>query len=374
MKKIYPFGPWITDSEIEAVKDALSKKGLYDEPYKYVEKFQREFADYHGRKFGIMTPNCTSAIHLLLLGLGVGKGDEVIVPEATWIASVAPVVYVGATPVFCDIEEKNWCLDPKSVEKNITKKTKAIIAVDLHGNMPNMTELQKIAKKHKIYLIEDSAQALGSVYKGKKAGSFGIGSVFSFHRSKTIATGEGGMLLLDNKKLFDRCYMLRDHGRKPKGKMYYNYEVTPKYIPTNIQAALGWSQLQRIEKLIGKKRWILEQYRKGLRDVKDIELNPEPEGGRNGVWVTGLVIGKSYTINKEKFLEKLKALGVPPRPFFYPLSSLPAFGSQSKKYSKINPVAYDICNRGINLPCDYGLDKEQTDFICRSVKKVLGFK
>jgi len=188
MKKIYPFGPSITENELKTVEDALIN-GWRDEPYKYVEKFQNEFAAYHGRKFGIMTPNCTSAIHLLLLGLGIKEGDEVIVPEATWIATAAPVVYLGAKPVFCDIEKENWCLDPKSVEKNITKKTKAIIAVDLHGNMPNMTELLRIAKKNKIYLIEDSAQALGSVYKGKKAGSFGIGSVFSFHRSKTIATG-----------------------------------------------------------------------------------------------------------------------------------------------------------------------------------------
>jgi perosamine synthetase len=273
---------------------------------------------------------------------------------------------------FCDIEKENWCLDPKSVEKNITKKTKAIIVVDLHGNMGNMTALSAIAKKYKIPLIEDSAQALGSIYKGKKAGSFGIGSVFSFHRSKTIATGEGGMLLLDNKKLFDRCMMLRDHGRKPHGILYYNYEVTPKYIPSNLQAALGSSQFQRIDKLINKKRWILESYKKGLSGIPDIALNPEPEGGRNGVWVTGLVIGKSYKMGKLEAMSKLAKLGVPPRPFFYPLSSLPAFGSQGKKYAKINPVAYDICSRGINLPCSDNLDKEQINFICQAVQKMLG--
>jgi len=372
MEKIYPFGPSITKNDFKTVKNAL--EGFRDEPYKYVEKFQKEFAAYHGRKFGIMTPNCTSAIHLLLLGLGIKKGDEVIVPEATWIASAAPIVYVGAKPIFCDIDKENWCLDPKSVEKNITKKTKAIIPVDLHGNMPNMTELLKIAKKYKLYLIEDSAQALGSIYKNKKAGSFGVGSVFSFHRSKTIGISEGGMLLLDDKKIFDRCMMLRDHGRKADGILYYNYEVTPKYIPSNILAALGSSQFQRIEKLIQKKRWILNGYKKGLKSVPDIQLNPEPESGRNGVWVTGLVIGKSYNMDKLEVLEKLQELGVPVRPFFYPLSSLPAFGGKVKKYCKKNGIAYDICARGINLPCADNLDQTQIDFICRAIKIVLNFK
>ncbi len=202
--------PWITDHEIDVVTHAM-KTGW--KSYEYVEKFQPAFAAYHGRKYGIMTPNCTSAIHLLLLALGIREGDEVIVPEISWTGSTAPITYVRATPVFCDVEEKNWCLDPKSVEKRITPKTKAIIAVDVYGNMPNMDALTAIAKKHNLFLIEDAAEALGSEYKGKKAGSFGIGSVFSFHRTKTLTTGEGGMLLLDDQKLYERAMFLRDHGR-----------------------------------------------------------------------------------------------------------------------------------------------------------------
>ena len=173
-----------------------------------------------------MTPNCTTAIHLILTALGIGEGDEVILPECTWIASEAPVTYLKATPVFCDIERDNWCLCPESLEKAITAKTKAIIVVDLFGNMPSMELIQSIAGKNSIPLIEDAAEALGSKYNGTRAGKFGIGSVFSFHRTKTLTTGEGGMLILDDDKLFERCMFLRDHGRDPKGPVYYNYEVT----------------------------------------------------------------------------------------------------------------------------------------------------
>src|SRR5436190_11212162 len=171
-------GPSITEHEIAVVNDCM-RNGWYN--YKYVESFQREFAQYHDRKFGIMTPNCTTAIHLLLTALGVQEGDEVIVPECTWIATAAPITYLRATPVFCDIEPVNWCLDPRSVERSITPRTKAIIVVDLFGNMPLMDELVDVAARHGVPLIEDSAESLGSTYHGVRAGKFGVGSVFSFH-------------------------------------------------------------------------------------------------------------------------------------------------------------------------------------------------
>ena len=204
--------PWITDQEIKVVEDAM-RNGWHENPYDYVETFQKEFAEFHDRKFGIMTSNCTSAIHLILTALGIKSGDEVIVPECTWIATAAPVTYLNATPVFCDIHSENWCLDPSSVERQISSRTKAIIAVDLYGNMPQMDELNELSNEKGIPLIEDAAEALGSKYKGKKAGKFGTASVFSFHRTKTITTGEGGMLLLDDQDLYKRCMILRDHGR-----------------------------------------------------------------------------------------------------------------------------------------------------------------
>lgn len=363
-------GPWITEHEIKVVEDAM-RNGWYEHAYDYCEKFQREFADYHNRQFGIMTPNCTTAIHLLLTALGIEPEDEVILPECTWIATGAGISYLGAMPVFCDIDPLNWCLCPNSVEKRITRKTKAIIAVDLFGNMPLLDELTKIANKHGIPLIEDAAEALGSVYKGVKAGKFGIGSVFSFHRTKTLTTGEGGMLLLDDEKLFERCMFLRDHGRKADGPMYYNYEVTYKYMPFNLQAALGYAQFQRIDELIGKKRQQLQMYRDRLSEIEDIDLNKEPKGGVNGAWITGLVFGKSHKITKHEAIKSLAERGIPVRPFFYPLSSLPAYPGQKEIYQPLNPVAYDISERGINLPCAANLTEQQIDQICNGIKAML---
>jgi perosamine synthetase len=236
--------------------DAM-KNGWYGEKkYWYVETFESEFARYHGRKYALMTPNCTSAIHLILLALGIGPGDEVIVPECTWIASATHITHVGAKTVFADVDEHTWCMSASSLEASITPNTRAVIVVDLYGNMPDMDALQAVADKHGIALIEDSAGAIGSVYKGVNAGKFGIASVFSFHRTKTITTGEGGMLLLDDDGLFERCHFLRDHGRS-KERHYFNDEVAYKYMPCNLLASLGYAQFQRVEELVQAKRHLL---------------------------------------------------------------------------------------------------------------------
>lgn len=369
MKKIDMMGPWITEHEIRTVDDAM--RDWYDEPYKYCEAFQKEFAEFHSRKHALMTPNCTSAIHLLLTALGIKEGDEVILPECTWIATGAGITYLGATPVFCDIDPVDWCLDPDSVKKSITTRTKAIIVVDLFGNMPRMDELHAISNDHKIPLIEDAAEALGSKYRGIRAGKFGIGSVFSFHRTKTLVTGEGGMLLLDDDALFERCAFLRDHGRKPDGEMYYNYEVTYKYMPFNIQAAIGYAQLQRIEELIEKKRWIFSKYKEGLAELNDIQLNAEPEHIYNGVWSTVMVIGEKYNLTRQDFISLMAKNEIPLRPFFYPLSSLPAYPNMQAICQPKNPHAYNISPRGINLPGALNLTEDQIEHVCINIKKNL---
>lgn len=370
MSQIHMAGPWITELEVKTVEDAM-RNGWYEHAYDYVEKFQREFAAYHGRSFALMTPNCTTAIHLLLTGLGITDDDEVLVPECTWIASAAPITYQRAKTVFCDIEAENWCIDPASVEKRITPRTKAIIAVGLFGNMPLLDELSEIAKRHNIHLIEDAAEALGSTYKGIKAGKFGVASVFSFHRTKTLTTGEGGMLILDDEELFKRCTVLRDHGRRPGGRMYYNEEVTYKYMPFNVQAALGYAQFTRLHELVARKREIFHMYKERLADVPDLQFNAEPDGVFNSVWITGLVFGKSHKLTKAEAIDRLAAIGVPARPFFYPLSSLPAYGQQEATYAPQNPVAYDISDRGINLPGAFNLTTEQIDIVCDGIKRIL---
>ena len=370
-------GPDITQHEIDTVVDAM-KTGWYEKPYYYVEKFQSEFAKYHNRKFAVMTPNCTTAIHLLLSCLGVGEGDEVIAPECTWIASVAPITYLKAKTVFCDIDKDNWCSDPKSIEDSITDKTKAIIVVDLFGNMPHMDEIIKISEKYNIPLIEDAAESLGSTYKGIRAGKFGIGSVFSFHRTKTLTTGEGGMLLLDDEELYKKCMIWRDHGRdgalpkhmrNPNTKMYFNDYITYKYMPFNLQAAIGYAQFERIDELVWNKKYQLEFYRNELSDVDDLTFNEESDTVENGAWITSMVIGKSHNIDKETFIDKMEKLEIPIRPFFYPLSMLPPFNIEENKYK--NTVSYDVSARGVNLPGSARLTDDDMKFICDGIKKVL---
>ena len=370
MDKIYFSGPSVTREDEAVVLDAM-RNGWYEHAYDYCELFQKEFAEYHDRRFGLMAPNCTSAIHLFLKALGIGPEDEVIIPDCTWIATGAGITYQGAETIFCDVDPLTWCIDVQAVEKCITEKTKAVIAVDLYGNMPDMDALADLAAKHNITLLEDAAEALGSTYKGRKAGSFGAGSVFSFHRTKTLTTGEGGMLLIDDEELYERCLVLRDHGRRAGGKMYYNYEVTPKYMPFNLQAALGYAQFLRIDELIAIKKHHLSLYRERLSDMPDVQLNSDAEGGENTAWITNIVFGESYNFTNTALIEKLVPLGVPVRTVFYPLSSLPAYPGAREIYEPRNPVAYKIYKKGINLPGAAIMTDEQLDYVCRSLKQVV---
>ena len=367
MNDIKMAGPWITDIEKSIVAEMM--KSGWDN-YEYVEKFEAAFAAWHDRKYALMTPCCTHAIHLLLLTLGVKAGDEVIVPECTWTGSVAPVTYCGATPVFADIDEETWTLSPDYVEENISNKTKAIIAVNLYGNMPDMSSLTAISEKYGIPLVEDAAEALGSTYKGIRAGKFGVGGVHSFHRTKTMTTGEGGVLLLDDDALYDRAKFLRDHGRSSTIP-YFTIEATPKYMPSNLQGAMAWAQFQRVDELVERKRYFLHAYKDRLNNVPDLQFNLENEGTYNGVWATSLVFGKNHGVTKKEMIDRLAELDIPARPFFYPLSSLPAYEHYGTGSQEKNPNAYDISNRGITLASHYDLTDSQIDKICDSIKVIL---
>ena len=265
------------------------------------------------------------ALHLALLALGVGRGDEVIVPDTTWIASVAPVTYVGATPIFADIDARSWCLCPDAFESLITPRTKAAIVVDLYGSMPNWTRLVEIAARHDVALIEDAAEAVGSCWRKRPAGSFGVMSAFSFHGSKTLTTGEGGMLVLDDDRLLDRVLRQRDHGRAPGDTMFFNEEVGWKYKMSSMQAALGLAQLERIDELVEGKRRIYGWYQEELAGWTGGSLNPDLPGLYNSYWMTTVVLNPDNDLTKEVVVPHLRSHGVDARPFFYPLSAIPAF-------------------------------------------------
>jgi len=378
MKPIQVAGPDIREEDIEFVSDAIRNLNG-PKPYYYVEQFEAEFAEYVGRKYALMTPNCTSAIHLVLRALDIGEHDEVIIPELTWIATIAPVFYQKAEPVLCDVSLDSWCAEQGDVSRAMSLHTKAAIVVDLCGNMPNWERLEKLQG---IYLIEDSAQALGSKYNGKPAGSFGIASAFSFHRTKTIAAGtEGGMLVLDDETLYKRCSALRDHGRSPSDKLYRPGLLGYKYTPNSIAAALAYAQFKRLDELVAKKRYIMNFYKSRL-DSLGLRLNQDDDVVYNGAWVTGATWDSQVSQkDKEQVMGELAQLGVPPRPLFYPLSSVPGVYEMFPKYGvdpytvigyyqKQNTRAYYLGSHGLNLPCAYSLDDEQLDFICGAVEKV----
>ena len=369
MDKINIFGSWITKKEVDYVAAAVAN-ALPNNSYVYHDKFEKAFAAYIGRKFAVSLPSCTSGLHLALLSLGVGPGDEVIVPDITWIASSAPITYVGATPIFADIDPESWCISPESIESRITVKTKAIIVVDLYGNMPDMDLIKKIADAHGIPIIEDSAEAIGSEYKGKKAGSFGAASVYSFHSSKTLTTGEGGMLVTDDKQIFDRSYFFRDHGRDlSSGKILWNSEVGYKYKMSCMQAALGLAQLERIEEIIHKKRQIFGWYKDLLQGQKGVQLNSEDRHVKNSYWLVTVIADNRYGLKKEDLIRLFDKSGVETRPFFYPLSSLPAYEALPKKQE--NPIAAAISPYGINLPSGLHMDEEKVNYVVKVLKDIL---
>lgn len=319
MERIPVAGPWITQKEIDYVSDAAAH-AWYANANCYHARFERAFADYLGVRFAMALPSCTSALHLSLAALGVGPGDEVIVPEATWIATAAPISYVGAVPVFADVDPQTWCLTAESCEAWITPRTKAMIPVDLYGNMPDMDGLREVARRHNLVIIEDAAEAIGSEYKGGKAGSFGDTGTFSFHGSKTLTTGEGGLLVTNREEVFQRALFLRDHGRKPGDKLFYNTEVAFKYKMSSLQAAFGLAQIERIEELIARKREIFAWYQEGLADVAGITLNVEPAGTRNSYWMVTAILDATLGIDKEELIKRLAEKNIDSRPFFYPLS------------------------------------------------------
>lgn len=372
MERIPVAGPSITQKEIDYVTDAVTN-AWYGNANIYHERFEKAFAEYLGLRHAMALPSCTSAIHLALLAMGVGPGDEVVVPDVTWIASAAPITYVGATPVFADIDEHTWCLSAKSVEACITPGTRAIIPVDLYGNMPDMDAIEEVARRRGIAILEDAAEAIGSEYKGRKAGSFGDASAFSFHGSKTLTTGEGGMLVTNDDKLFERARFLRDHGRKPGDKMFFNHEVAYKYKMSSMQAALGLAQLERVEELLEQKRRIFKWYEEELNDVEGITLNYGAPDTNPVYWMVTIVLDPKFALTKESLMEKMSERNIDCRPFFHPLSAIPAYRDtdQAREARARNQVSYRITPYGLNLPSALNMTEGKIRVVCETLREIL---
>ena len=358
--------PSITSLEIEYVNNAAAT-GWGEHCYDYIQKFEINFASWLGVKHAVATSSCTGALHLGMSAIGIGPGDEVIIADTNWIASAAPIKHLGATPVFVDILEDTWCIDPKLVEKAITPRTKAIIAVHLYGNLCELKELRELAASHNIFLIEDAAEALGSVYHGARAGSYGDFGVFSFHGSKTMTTGEGGMFVTNDTSLYKNVSTLSNHGRNPlSDKQFWAEKIGFKYRMSNIEAALGCAQLTRIEELIKRKQEILLGYKSRLANEEDVFLNLNQANCTTGAWMPNAVFSRKSGIKRERILSFFKQNNIDARVFFYPLSDMPIFNAVLE-----NKIARDIAARAINLPSFHDITEEEMDLVAGKLIELL---
>lgn len=331
----------------------------------YVSEFEEKIADYLGVRKAVSTQSGTAALHTALYELGIGKGDEVIVPALTFVATANPVLYVGARPVFVDVDRKTWVIDPKEIEKNITKRTRAIIPVHFYGNPCNMKRILSVARKHKLFVIEDATESLGAKYNNKHTGTFGDLGCLSFNGNKTITTGGGGMVVGSNRKRLEHVKFLVNQARD-ESMGYYHPEVGFNYRMTNIEAALGLAQMKRLEEFLGKKAEFHAIYRKEFEDVAAVSFQEEYAGSKSSRWLTCVTFNKKMDIAG---LQKgLKHKGVPTRRIFAPVTEFPPY----KRYKRgLYKNSYDIYEKGLCLPSSTLNSKEKIYHACKILKGLL---
>ena len=362
MSRIYYTKPSITELEIRYATDA-AVNGWGEKCYDYIYRFENLFKKHLDVKYAIATSSCTGALHMGLAAIGIKPGDEVILSDINWIASAAPVIYLGAKPVFVDVLPDTWCIGPEKAEAAITPKTKAIIAVHLYGNLCDMDALLDIGHRYGIPIIEDPAEAIGSIYHGKRAGSMGIFGTFSFHGTKTITTGEGGMFVTNDDAIYEKVLTFSNHGRsRGQTKQFWPDIVGFKYKMSNIQAAIGCAQMERIDDLIAAKRRIFAYYSKHFSSLP-LKMNPEAVGTTNGYWMPTIVVDEGIPFNRENLLAAFKADNIDGRVFFWPLSMLSMFEAKPE-----NSVSYGLYERAINLPTYHDLSEMEMGRVILKVK------
>lgn len=359
------YEPWLGVREEELVLETVRTNWI-SSLGKYILIFEEQFAAYCGVAHGVAVSNGTTALHLAVHALGIGPGDEVIVPALTFIASPNSVVYTGARPVFADVDPVTWTIDAEDVARLITPRTKAIMPVDLYGHMAPMVELNELAAQHNLLIIEDAAEAHGAAIGTRRAGAWGTVGTFSFYANKIITTGEGGMITTDDGELAARCRMLRDHGMPPD-RRYWHDEIGFNYRMTNMQAAVGVGQLEQIDTFIARKRAIAQLYAEHLGAVPGITLPVEANGTTNVFWMESILVDPPFPLSRDELVIALREHGIDSRPFFYALDTLPPYHSDSPR-----PVACSLSRRGINLPSSPRLTDEQVLYICATLRRLAG--
>ncbi|WP_417559353.1 DegT/DnrJ/EryC1/StrS family aminotransferase [Marinomonas sp.] len=357
------YQPLLTGNEKKYVNDCLDSNWISSKG-KYVQEFERKFAEYNQVKYATTVSNGTVALHLAMVALGIGLDDEVIVPTLTYIASVNTIAYTGASPVFVDSDKDTWQINPEDVKRKITPKTKAIMVVHLYGHPCDMDAIMAIANEHNLFVIEDCAEAFGSKYKDQYVGTFGHISTFSFFGNKTITTGEGGMVVTNDQTLYQRCVHFKGQGLA-EHRQYWHDVIGFNYRMTNICAAIGLAQLEQADDFIAKKRQIAEWYKDGLKDLP-LVVHQESAGCLHTYWMVNIVLEDDR--QRDPLREHLADAGIETRPMFYPVHTMPMY---SQKFQR-HPVAEDLGWRGINIPSWPGLSENDVKLVCKQIKDYFG--
>lgn len=358
--------PLIAKNASKYVLDCL-ETGWISSAGKYIQEFEEKFADFCACKYGVSCTNGTAAIHLALAALGITKGDEVIIPTLTMAATAFAVVYTGAQPVLVDCEKDTYNIDPKLIESKITAKTKAILPVHLYGHAADMDPILKLAKKYKLFVVEDAAEIHGGRYKNKMAGGLGDIGCFSFYGNKIVTTGEGGMIVTNDKKLYDKAKRLKDLSHSPK-KRFLHDQMGFNYRMTNLQAALGLAQLEEVKKYLKIKHWMAKKYYEGLKNIKGLILPIEKDYAFNVYWMYAVLVNeKEFGINAQTFRKKLFDKGVDTRDFFIPMHKQPVFLNMDLFKGEKYPVADYVSKRGLYLPSGLALTNEQINKVIQAI-------
>jgi len=360
--------PLLTGKELDYVSDCLRTNWI-SSMGKYIAQFETQFAGYCGCKHGVSTTNGTAALHLALASLGIGPGDEVILPAFTMAASAFSIIYTGAKPVLVDSDPETWNMDVSGIEQKITARTKAIMPVHIYGHPCDMDPVVEIARRHHLYVVEDAAEAHGAEYKGPRAGGLGDVGCFSFYANKIITTGEGGMLVTDDDHIAERARRLKDQAYSPAMRFLHT-DLGFNYRMTNVQAAIGLAQLENINTFVELRRKHAMAYNAALGHLPGITLPPEKEWARNVYWMYSILIGDSFGISRNELMQRLKEKGVDTRSFFVPMHMQPAFLAMNLFKGESHPAAEELSRRGLYLPSGSGLKDEDLSYVCRSIMEI----
>ncbi len=362
MKRISIANPVFNGNEKKYLMECIDT-GWVSANGRFVKEFEQQFAKFCGCKYAISCSNGTVSLHLILLAMGIGPGDEVIMPTLTYIATANAVRYCGAKPVFVDSDEGTFNMDPAKIEEKITSHTKAIMPVHLYGLPAEMDTIMNIADKHDIPVVEDAAEAHGAEYKGKKVGQFGLAASFSFFGNKIITSGEGGMVVTNDKELFERMKLLKGQAVSPE-KRYWHIDVGYNYRMTNMQAAVGLGQLENIGWHMEQRKRVADLYKRYLSDYSEyVRLQEEPQNCKSVYWMSNAVLSDQVQRERDNIMEDMEKRGIEMRPIFYPMHIMPPYFDTEVSF----PTAEKIAARGISLPSHAGLREKDIQYVCDSL-------